>query len=106
MTESTLVLAAICGALLASAPIFVIAGRRGAPLRLIDALAGLSGSIRQEYVADPASEDGPLAIVEPSRYRAGLPVTWSPRRLSWRWAEWRCPSSPGSSQRYGVAPSR
>ena len=76
MTESTLVLAAICGALLASAPIFVIAGRRGAPLRLIDALAGLSGYIRQDSVADPASEDGRL-----ERWGARAATRW-PRLIS------------------------
>lgn len=43
MAESTIVLAAICGALLACAPVFVIFGRRSAPLRLSDALARLSG---------------------------------------------------------------
>ncbi|WCC80004.1 hypothetical protein O6R08_00050 [Cutibacterium equinum] len=59
MIESTLVLAAICGALLASAPLFVIAGRRGAPLRLSDALAGLSGRTRQDVV-DPALPEGRL----------------------------------------------
>ena len=76
MTESTLALAAICGALLASAPIFVIAGRRGAPLRLIDALAGLSGSIRQDSVVDPASEDGRL-----ERWGARAATRW-PRLIS------------------------
>lgn len=42
MAESTVILAAICGALLACAPVFVVSGRRNAPLRLSDALAGLS----------------------------------------------------------------
>ncbi|GAE80715.1 hypothetical protein JCM18920_2413 [Cutibacterium acnes JCM 18920] len=37
MAESTVILAAICGALLACAPVFVISGRRNAPLRLSDA---------------------------------------------------------------------
>ena len=76
MTESTLALAAICGALLASAPIFVIAGRRGAPLRLIDALAGLSAPIRQDAVVDPASEDGRL-----ERWGARAAARW-PRLIS------------------------
>lgn len=50
MRESTLVLATLCGALLALAPVLVVAGRRRAPLRLADALDGLSGQAREEPV--------------------------------------------------------
>lgn len=60
MAESTAVLAAICGALLACAPIFVISGRRHAPLRLSDALAGLSDHGRQDAIVGPSLEGGRL----------------------------------------------
>ena len=60
MAESTIVLAAICGALLACAPVFVIFGRRSAPLRLSDALARLSGHGSQDVIVEPAPESGRL----------------------------------------------
>ncbi|MDO4412579.1 type II secretion system F family protein [Cutibacterium sp.] len=78
MIESTLVLAALCGGLLVSAPIFVIAGRRGAPLKLSDALAGLSGHTGQDIVVNPTIENGRLET-----WGARAAVRW-PRLVSGR----------------------
>lgn len=78
MAESTAVLAAICGALLACAPIFVISGRRHAPLRLSDALAGLSDHGRQDAIVGPSLEGGRL-----ERWGARAAIRW-PRVVSQR----------------------
>ncbi|MSS44713.1 hypothetical protein FYJ43_01270 [Cutibacterium sp. WCA-380-WT-3A] len=60
MAESTVVLAVICGALLACAPVLVISGRRNAPLRLSDALARLSDHGRHDNIVDDTPEGGRL----------------------------------------------
>lgn len=78
MAESTVILAAICGALLACAPVFVISGRRNAPLRLSDALAGLSDHGRQDAVVDLAAEGGRL-----ERWGTRAAIRW-PRVVSER----------------------
>ena len=78
MAESTVILAAICGALLACAPVFVVSGRRNAPLRLSDALAGLSDYGRQDAVVDPAAEGGRL-----ERWGTRAAIRW-PRVVSER----------------------
>ena len=78
MAESTVILAAICGSLLACAPVFVVSGRRNAPLRLSDALAGLSDYGRQDAVVDLAAEGGRL-----ERWGTRAAIRW-PRVVSER----------------------
>ncbi|MCA3743771.1 MAG: hypothetical protein IN803_07540, partial [Cutibacterium sp.] len=78
MAESTVILAAICGALLACAPVFVVSGRRNAPLRLSDALAGLSDYGRQDAVVGPVAEGGRL-----ERWGTRAAIRW-PRMVSER----------------------